>query len=338
MDSNDATETAVSEWFLIETLHPSAGPTVVADGARRKSFASLRRVRQHLGPAVSSSFDEVIADCRSSSDRQERILDGKRGPSLRIIAIPVRTTTAAVLGVHMWAGAADMEPPPRRTVAASVWDFESMVAHQGPGLQRDILGIPAAEQRPTMMATDFFQRVLRFDDWQGLMGLAAQFEDAAPWEGELSVRHGEVESRHLQLVSRVWNDNGYKRIRSLFHDISGAVSPAPSVDSATMRAAAALSDDGIGRISLNSRFVYEWLTAPASPLDRWTRERPTLHPDSAQGLAHACDRLAADSERESVPLRVCFPGSGWIDAHALLTLVSRDFPAQGLIKVTARHG
>ncbi|CAM3979074.1 GAF domain-containing protein [Smaragdicoccus niigatensis] len=337
MDSNDATETAVPEWFLIETLHPAAGPAVVADGARRKSFASVRRVRQHLGPAASSLFDEVIAACRTSSDRQERLLDTKRGP-IRVIAIPVRTTTAAVLGVQMWAGPADMSPPARRTVAASVWDFESMVAHQGPGLQGSILGIPAGEQRPTMMATDFFQRVLRFDDWQGLMGLAAQFEDAAAWEGELSVRHGESESRHLQLVSRAWIDNGFKRIRSLFHDISGALPPAPSVDSATMRAAAALSDDGIGRISLNSRFVYEWLTAPASPLDRWTRERPTIDPDSAQALAHACDRLAADSERESVPLRVCFPGSGWVDADALLTLVSRDFPAQGLIKVTARRG
>lgn len=338
MTSAIPVENAVPEWFLIETLHPEVAPTVVADGGRRKNFASLRRVRPHLGVAVAHTFEELAAASRQSSSSQERTLVPRRGEPVRIIAVPVLTTDAIVFGIQMWAGPASMSPPVRPTAAASMWDFESMVAHQGPGLQSEILGIPTAQQRPTMAATDFFQRVLRWDDWHGMMALAGQFTDGASWEGELSVRHGESSSRQVQMSSRAWSDNGYKRIRSLFLNITGTHEPKPSFYSATMRAAAALAEGGIGRISLNSHFVFEWLTVPTAPLDRWERDRPALDPEGSRLLAQACDRLATSSERESVSFRVSFAGTGWIETDALLTLVTREFPSQGLIKVTPRAG
>ncbi len=336
MTAIEASETAVPEWFLVETLHPDTLPTVVADGGRRKNFASLRRVRPNLGVAAAHAFEELTAACRQTRTTQERVLSPRRGEPTRIIAIPVMTCTNDVLGVQMWAGPANQEPPPRRVAAASVWDFGTMIAHQGPGLQSEILGIPVAEQRPTMTATDFFQRVVRWDDWQGLMTLAGEFSNGASWEGEMALRHGETSSRRVQQAVRAWQDGDNKRIHSLHYDITGSEQPAPSLYSATMRAAAALADGGIGRISLTARFIYEWLTVPAAPLDRWERERPVLDPEGTRLLAQACDRLSATSEREAVSFRVSFPGSGWIDANALLTLVTRDFPPQGLIKVTLR--
>lgn len=315
-------------WFLVETLLPDGQHTVVADGAKPKQWASLRRVRGELGSAVSDAIQVLVGDCVRDRQEHEQYVRGARGrDQLRVVGVPVFGPQQQVYGVQMWVGPDAVAPPPGR-VAAFDWDVDKKVAQVTPEFGR-YTGLEG--DRATRSAPELFSRVERFDNRLEYFAMLVDFAVGSHWQGILAFRGNAGELRTYALSARTYVEGTNRRVRNLVHDVSESIAPQQHLDLANVRAIAAGSD-GVGLVGLDFGVIYNWVSPPAAPLDRWITEQAEF--DNPEQFVAACrqlrDRVA---ERRSLGLRVRFDDSEWFDIDVTLTVATFGPPAQGVIQV-----
>ncbi|KAA0022010.1 hypothetical protein FOY51_16650 [Antrihabitans cavernicola] len=166
------------------------------------------------------------------------------------------------------------------------------------------------------------------------LDLLANFELGKSWEGCVTIAHEGQRMKRVQLVARTHAMEEQRRARCILHDITDIDPPAPLLDAAALRLVAGASGTGVGLVGLDWGVIYEWLSAPAAPLDRWVEERPEIHPEDLSTFEAACRRMCIDSDQESVEMRVRFEGDQWVDTIVELELATRSTPPQGIIRVT----
>ncbi|MBU3068146.1 hypothetical protein KO481_42355 [Nocardia sp. NEAU-G5] len=92
---------------------------------------------------------------------------------------------------------------------------------------------------------------------------------------------------------------------------------------------------GVGYVELSGAQLYDWVSAPPPPLDRWLTERPEFHPDDLPVYRAACRELCAGApggDDRELNFRVRFDGGDWIAVRAVLTRFGEEMP-HGLIRV-----
>ncbi|MFC9433830.1 GAF domain-containing protein [Nocardia sp. NPDC057030] len=317
------------DWLLIETLGRTpdgtvAEPTLVADGAKVKDWASLVRVRRDLHAAAPLRIAEVVQNCVATGESATH-----RETGLVVLGVPVLCAFDEVHGVQVWVAAADVPPPPRPRAGAWDWQAETELAHHGPGLEEMIFARAPAEVRVIRTPPEAFGRMVRFDGRIDYFEMVAAFEGRHQSQVDMLGDDGVV--RCFQMVTSA--DPVARRIRAVMRECAGAAPARPDVDMAMVRAVSQRIDDGVGFVGLHSGLIYEWTRTPAPPLDRWAVERPTLHPEDLDGFRSACaDLLAPAATAERLRFRVRFADTGWIPVGAELSPVPAD-RGHGLIRV-----
>jgi hypothetical protein len=140
--------------------------------------------------------------------------------------------------------------------------------------------------------------------------------------------------RRFQMVARVHGEQ--ERVtRALMHDISDAREPGLDVEVVISRFVARGSGLGVGYVELSTAQLYDWVSAPPPPLDRWLTERPEFHPDDLPVYRAVCRELfagAPDGDDRELNFRVRFDGGGWIAVRAVLTRFGAEMP-HGIVRV-----
>ncbi|WP_227979838.1 GAF domain-containing protein [Nocardia spumae] len=353
-------ETVGSPWLLVETLAPSLEPTIVADGHRIREWTNLSRAGRALGTAATTvaaaAVDAAVAAVPARTpDADGRVAAGRIVLSeggCTAIAVPIFCSFGAVHGVHLWLGAAHQQPPPRRVVAAWDWDSDTELAHHGPGLEEMAFARAPGDVRVVRTPPEVFGRMVRFDERMGYTAVIAGTDPSGRWHGELAIRGDDEIVRTFQLVVRVHRadphlvarDAGAPRTahitRALLHEITDVSPPRPDTDLAITRAVSRSAVAGVGFVELAMGVVYEWTSAPPPPLERWTTERPVLHPDDRQIYRATCAAVLADEHgdatREFV-FRVRFADADWVPVRAELSRLGSE-RAHGMIRVRPARG
>lgn len=139
-----------------------------------------------------------------------------RGSAVRIVGVPILGEYGVVHGVHLWCGSVDLCRSEPRVVAAWEWDSHTKLAHHGPGIEVEILGISKEAQREKRAPTDFFRRVVRFDDRESYYQFVDDLDAVRPWSGEITVRREDGTLRQLQMVARAYTEGSARSARGLF--------------------------------------------------------------------------------------------------------------------------
>lgn len=331
MTAGRGTERQLSEqdWLLIETLGRTpdgagAEPTLVADGAKIKDWASLVRVRRDLHAAAPQRIAEAVQRCVETAEPVNHCETG-----LVVIGVPVLCAFGEVHGVQVWVAADDAPPPPRPRAGAWDWQADTELAHHGPGLEELIFARAPEAVRVIRTPPEAFGRMVRFDGRVDYFEMVGAFEGRHQSQVDMIGDDGRV--RCFQMVTRA--DPVARRIRAVMRECADAAAARPEVDLAMVRAVSQRIQDGVGFVGLNSFLIYEWIRTPAPPLDRWAVERPTVHPDDLDDFRSACtDLLAADATAEQLRFRVRFTDTGWIPVRAELSPVPVE-RGHGLIRV-----
>lgn len=322
-------------WLLIETLSSLGPHTVVADGSKKRPWSSFVRARSRLGAAAINVLKSVVdATVASACETERSVLERRGGGELRVIGVPVLAASGAVHAVHAWIGPASQSPTPRRLVAAWEWDSITGLAQHGPGIEEEILGVPSEDRREVRAQTDFFRRVVRFDDRMGYMSLATKFDSGGEWDGDITVRRDDGTLRELHMVARLFTEGGARSVRGVVHDITDVQPPNLIVDNDALRLIAGTASEGVGLMLLTTCGIYEWLSPPPPPADRWVTETPLIRREDRELLKRACDRLLERTEREELTIGVKFAQGGWIRTSMVITLLLREPAAQGLVHLT----
>ncbi len=342
-------ESVASPWLLVETLAPTSGPTIVADGPRVREWTSLSRAGRSLGAgasALAATAVELAAAAVPSGSVESadgRIVVSEGGWTA--IAVPVFCSFGAVHGVQVWVGAAGQQPPPRRAVAAWDWDSGTELAHHGPGLEELAFARAREHVRVVRTPPEVFGRMVRFDERMGYTAVVAGTDPAGRWQGELAIRGDDEIVRNFQLVVRVHREDPHLAVstrtahvtRALLHEITDVSPPRPDTDLAITRAVSRSPDAGVGFVELAMGLVYEWASPPPPPLERWSTERPIVHPDDQRDYRAAFAAVFADkidSPAREFVFRIRFEHSGWIVVRAELSRLGSE-RAHGMIRVVA---
>jgi hypothetical protein len=320
---------AGNEWLLVETLGSDTEPTVVAEGARFRGWTSLSRALRASGPAVVRAAADTVERCVDVPEARSRVVVDR----LQVVAVPVVCAFGSVHGVQLWLGPDGEVPPPRRGVAAWDWLSDTELAHHGPGLEELVFARAAEDVQVVRTPPEVFGRMVRFDGRVAYLAVVAGSDRSGRWQGDVAFRGDDDRVRNFQLVVRVTRD-ARRVTRALVHETTDACPPQPNAGLAMTRMAARASDAGIGFVDLTTALIYEWTNDPPAPLDRWSTERPRLHPDDVAGFREACAKLytgAVAGECELV-VRVRFAGTGWLPVRTVLARLGGQ-PAHGLVRV-----
>lgn len=349
-------ESVGSPWLLVETLAPARGPTIVADGPRAREWTNLSRAGRSLGAGASAlaaaAVDTAVVavPAAASGPGAESAADGRIVVSeggWTVIAVPVFCSFGAVHGVQLWVGAEGQQPPPRRAVAAWDWDSDTELAHHGPGLEELAFARAPEHVRVVRTPPEVFGRMVRFDERMAYTAVVAGTDPAGRWQGELAIRGDDEIVRNFQLVIRVHREDPHLAsprtahvTRALLHEITDVSPPRPDTDLAITRAVSRSADAGVGFVELRLGLVYEWASPPPPPLERWSTERPLVHPDDQREYRAAFAAVFADDidapARELV-FRIRFEHSDWIAVRAELSRLGSE-PAHGMIRVIPAAG
>ena len=318
---------------MVETLNPEGPWTVVADGSRVRNWAKLNRVRPALGAAAINGLTAVLRACRESGESIEDISSVNRAERLRIVCVPIVGAYGSVHGVHLWAAPEMAEMPEHRKIFAWEWDAVSSLAHHGPGIETEILGVCESQQRDTRAPTDFFRRVVNFDQRMSYFAFVARLNNGESWDGQLTVQREDKEARQLHMLARAYVDGESRLIRGLVHDITDVSAPEFGIAITELRALAKASRDPVGLIALDYFAVYEWLSSPVGLLARWVEEVPEFHPDDLPVLATAFEAVGGIEDNVVVDVRLRFDGSNWISVNAVISGLAAHGRQLGLIRI-----
>jgi len=86
--------------------------------------------------------------------------------------------------------------------------------------------------------------------------------------------------------------------------------------------------------------VYEWISPPPPPLERWSTERPVVHPDDQRDYRAAFAAVFAgeiDSPARKLVFRLRFEDTEWISVRAELSRLGSE-RAHGMIRVRPAAG
>lgn len=330
------TDVVVSSWLLVDTL--ATPPTIVADGHRVREWVPLSRAGRALGAGAAALAAAAVNQASTASpDAGEVVVSAG---TCTAFAVPVRCAFGVVHGVQLWVGPSGQDPPPRRAVAAWDWDSGTELAHHGPGLEELVFGRDRERVRVVRTPPEIFGRVVRFDGRMEYIAVVSGADPSGRWQGELVMRGDDDVIRTFQLVVGVREDRhtgaGAARItRALVHEITDTAPRRPDPELAISRVASRSDDVGVGFVELSLGLVYEWVSPPPLPLQRWSTERPRVHPDDQQVYRAACATVstgARDAPAQEFELRVRFGGSDWIRVHAELSGLGPD-PVRGMIRV-----
>ncbi|PPI89339.1 hypothetical protein C5E51_32815 [Nocardia nova] len=347
-------ESVGSPWLLVETLAPANGPTIVADGSRVREWTSLSRAGRSLGAgasALAAAAVDTAAAAVPSATSGSVTADGwivlSEG-GWTAIAVPVFCSFGAVHGVQLWVGAEGRRPPPRRAVAAWDWDSDTELAHHGPGLEELAFARAPDQVRVVRTPPEVFGRMVRFDERMAYTAVVAGTDPAGRWQGELAIRGDDEMVRNFQLVIRVHREDPHLATstrtahvtRALLHEITDVSPPRPDTDLAITRAVSRSADAGVGFVELAMGLVYEWISPPPPPLERWSTERPVVHPDDQRDYRAAFAAVFAgeiDSPARKLAFRLRFEDTEWISVRAELSRLGSE-RAHGMIRVRPAAG
>jgi len=112
--------------LVVETLTPTAAPTIIAVDGHPKAWVPLHNFRNVRNRLVADEVRSVVSTVRESAEPVDRVLPRWRGQRARVLARPVVSFSGAVHAVQLWVGDADTDTPgPAAPVAAIEWSARS---------------------------------------------------------------------------------------------------------------------------------------------------------------------------------------------------------------------
>ncbi|KAA0023797.1 hypothetical protein FOY51_04125 [Antrihabitans cavernicola] len=277
----------------------------------------------------------VVRECRESAEIKDVLITARHGTVLRILGIPILGEYGAVHGVYLWCGTNDVAPSERRFTAAWEWDSKTKLAHHGPGIEGDILGVPKSAHRDIRAHTDFFRRVVRFDGRMSYYDFVAKLDPRESWDGEVTILREDGSLRQLHIFARAYIEAGARAVRGLVNDVTDIHQPDTSLEMPALRAVAAADGDPAGLIALDYSTVYEWLSAPNGELRRWVEEVPDIHPDDWDDWSCACRAVLEGDDVAAVNVRLRFGQAEWIRVVAHINNLNSSERSLGLIRITS---
>ena len=302
--------------------HEEVEPSVVFKEGKRSRYSSVDRLRQ-LVQGDYAAYTRVleVLNAAVATGRPQAAVDSQAA----FIAEPVLGPNNVVFAVQLWIGDPDSAPPARRLVGGFefVYDEGRDVAqiHEGPNIERDILGIDDAPGEIIRVAPEVFQYFYDFPRESEIGPFvrdmkAGRLENGATFDSTLTVRHAQDRDDQLRyrcyMTMRAVRLPSRWALRGVVHDIND-VEPAEylAFNRHTARLIANLGDDqtGLGRIDFSTGLVTDWLRTPPAPLDAWLTDNPIYHDDNQAEIAAAqLALLTRQQERVTYRDRVRFAG------------------------------
>lgn len=113
------------DWVVVETIS-DGGMTVVSIGGRQAEWSTVERRAPNYVP-----IRRFLAEVQSAQEPADRTFTSPQGGrSTRVVALPIPTPRGLCHGVQFWCGPVDSEPPPPRSIAGCIWDFERQICIQ----------------------------------------------------------------------------------------------------------------------------------------------------------------------------------------------------------------
>lgn len=325
--------------MVVETLGVSDGirPSVVAQGRKKRGFASLQR---HAG---SSPFQEACSTAIKNvlTTRQTEIVtvdaDSFREPRA-VCAVPIFSAQSEIFGVQLWAGRTTSDPPERENVGTFEYDVLRNETLHGPGLEERILGISDEQARSRTLPEiwKYFDRFDDEDDYWGYMDQIKQrlVESGQEFSGEIYLTGADGVRRQVHMTVRA--DIAETRIRmvGLVHDTSNGDIPQTVYDRDFVRAAVNLDPSdgsGVGQMDLQTGVIFEWLRNPCAPFLEWVAQNPLVHEDSLPGFRRARADLASGlASKTRAVVHIKFAESAhWLPTEVTITAVGTPETANG---------
>ncbi|AFR51498.1 GAF domain-containing protein [Gordonia sp. KTR9] len=318
----------MSHWIVVETMGTGAqdevDPSVVFKGGKSSQYTSVDRLRHEVprGDYTVLAWILKALDTVTTTGKPESAVISH----VAIIAEPVFGPNGVVFAVQLWIGDdADSVPPPRRLVGGFefVYDEELDLAqiHEGPNIERDILGIDGPTQDVTRVAPEVFQYFYDFPRESEIGPFvrdmkAGRLENGAKFDSALTVRHARDSDDQLRyrcyMTMRAVRLPSRWALRGVVHDIND-VEPAEylAFNRHTARVIANLEEreSGLGRIDFATGLVTDWLRTPPPPLSAWLTDSPIFHEDEQETIAAAqLALLTRQQERATYRARIRFAG------------------------------
>ena len=332
------TDGVVSSWLLVDTL--VTPPSIVADGHRFRDWVPLSRAGRALGAGAAALAAVAVHEASTANPDDAPVVVS--AGTCTAVAVAVRCAFGVVHGVQLWVGPIGQDPPPRRAVAAWDWDSGTELAHHGPGLEELVFGRDPQQVRVVRTPPEIFGRVVRFDGRMEYIAVVSGADPSGRWQGELVVCGDDDVVRTFQLVVGVHDEDrhtgaaGTARVtRALVHEITDTAPPRPDPDLAITRIASRSDDAGVAFVELSLGLVYEWVSPPPPPLQRWSTELPRVHPDDLRRYRAACATVFAgerDDPAQEFDLRLRFDGADWVGVRVELSRLGPE-PVRGMIRV-----
>ncbi len=301
--------------LVVETLTPTAAPTVIAVDGHPKAWVPLRNFRNVRNRLVADEVRSVVSTVRESAEPVDRVLPRWRGQRARVLARPVVSFSGAVHAVQLWVGDADTDTPgPAAPVAAIEWSARSHrieLNTQSAGRYDE----PPVLTHRRLTAPLALRGVTDIDPLLPFLVKALAPASDDHWDCTASFkRHGQL--RTIRMVMRSMPAPHHDACRGLAHDVT-ATSPAPSTSPLThtlntltnqaTRTAAAVLD-------LNTSRVVTWLTDPMPDI-QWVGvvdDRNAAHPDDMVRVFQAYQKVRGGASQIDVPnVRLRRTDGGW---------------------------
>ena len=308
------------DWLLVETLGEQ--PVVVAQGRHMKNFVALA-VFLRRNPSL-AAIQTAIAETVGTGTPLVSITPKNK----RVIRTePVQMSDGRMLGVHVWCGPTDEEPPQRPIPGPFTWDITLGV---GTATVEYLInaGMDPAHESLTgrAFAEDIPSRNLNPDEFKALSWTI----DAAPdrtycssWD--FTDKLGGF--RRVGWCARTLmekNEDGTDHLMARAMNLVEEVSETPlSAENLANRILQGLSQPGVHRVivDLKDWTLLKWIDAPC-PYFNW-RGRVQLHPEDRERFA---DRMTAELPTGATSAVLRLPGNegGWVPLHVTINKVELD--------------
>lgn len=111
-------------WVVVETI-TEGGMTVVSVAGRQAEWQSVERRAPAFVP-----IKRLIREVAARRQAIDVDVPGDGGRSARVVVIPVPTPRGLCHGVQFWCGPSGATPPPPRSIAGCIWDFDRQICVQ----------------------------------------------------------------------------------------------------------------------------------------------------------------------------------------------------------------
>ncbi|MCK0176959.1 PAS domain-containing protein [Mycolicibacterium sp. F2034L] len=316
------------DWLLVETL--GAEPVVVAQGVQTENLvpvsAFLRR-NPHL-MAVQSAISETLRSGLGLSS-----ITPKNGCVIRTEV--VQMTDGRIHGVHVWVGAADIEPPERPLPGALVWDLTTGSATSTPQSLANSGRDPDRElTHGRSFAEDLPMRELNAGETE-VLAMAIRPEPGqtlcSAWD--VTDHRGEIITVGFaaRALLESQDDGGERLICRAMNWRAEHAESAAAPDHLAQRILNGLAEPGVHRalIDLGTWKLLKWLDEPATFYDWRANE---VHSDDSIQLARLIVEFAKGTA--TTVLRMRTTDGEWTPVHLTLNRVELEPGAvAGLVSV-----